>query len=103
MSFFSSLFFLLQNLDYTHNTHFHMCKFIFYAINNVLNENIIIYFYFFISIMSLKSQNAKKKLLEYKTKKIVYVDNNEENIYEKIIQQDAEHDDNIDLDGVFFF
>ena len=53
--------------------------------------------------MSLKSQNAKKKLLEYKTKKIVYVDNNEENIYEKIIQQDAEHDDNIDLDGVFFF
>ena len=52
--------------------------------------------------MSLKSQNAKKKLLEYKTKKIVYVDNNEENIYEKIIQQDAEHDDNIDLDGVFF-
>ena len=53
--------------------------------------------------MSLKSQNAKKKLLEYKTKKIVYVDNNEENIYEKIIQQDVEHDDNIDLDGVFFF
>ena len=53
--------------------------------------------------MSLKSQNAKKKLLEYKTKKIVYVDNNEENIYEKIIYQDAEHDDNIDLDGVFFF
>ena len=45
-------------------------------------------------------ENIKKKLLEYKTKKIVYVDNNEENIYEKIIQQDAEHDDNIDLDGV---
>ena len=54
-----------------------MCKFIFYAINNVLNENIII-FYFFMIIMSLKSQNAKKKLLEYKTnKKIVNVDNNE--------------------------
>ena len=32
--FFSSLLFLLQNLDYTHNTHFHICKFIFYAINN---------------------------------------------------------------------
>ena len=79
-----------------------MYKFIFYAIDNVLNENIIT-FYFVIIILSLKSQNAKKKLLEYKTKKIVYVDNNEENIYEKIIQQDAEHDDNIDLDGVFFF
>ena len=54
MSFFPSLLFLLQNLDYTHNTHFHMCKFIFYAINNVLNENIII-LYFVIIIMSLKS------------------------------------------------
>ena len=32
--FFSSLLFLLQNLDYTHNTHFHICKYIFYAINN---------------------------------------------------------------------
>ena len=50
--------------------------------------------------MSLKSQNAKKKLLEYKTKKIVYVDNNKENVYEKIILQDVEHDDNIDLDEV---
>ena len=30
-----------------------MCKFIFYAINNVLNENIIIFF--IIIIMSLKS------------------------------------------------
>ena len=45
--FFSSLLFLLQNLDYTHNTHFHMCKFIFYAINNVLNENIIIFYFFY--------------------------------------------------------
>ena len=45
MSFFSSLLFLLQNLDYTHNTHFYICKFIFYAINNVLNENIIIFYY----------------------------------------------------------
>ena len=42
------------NIDYTHNTHFHMYKFIFYAINNVLNENIII-FYFVIIILSLKS------------------------------------------------
>ena len=31
-----------------------MCKFIFYATNNVLNENIII-FYFVIIILSLKS------------------------------------------------
>ena len=28
------------------------------------------------------------------------VDNNKENIYEKIILQNAEHDDNIDLDRV---
>ena len=80
-----------------------MCKFIFYAINNVLNENIII-FYFVIIILSLKSQNAKKKYKEKiirikKTqKKKVNVDNNKENVYEKIILQDAEHDDNIDLD-----
>ena len=101
--FFSSLLFLLQNLDYTRNTHFHMCKFIFYAINNVLNENIII-FYFVVIILSLKSQNAKKK---YKEKSIrikkpkkeeVTVDNNKENVYEKIILQHAKHDDNIDLE-----
>ena len=82
-----------------------MCKFIFYATNNVLNENIII-FYFVIIIMSQKDQNARKK---YKKKiirikkikiKIVNVDNNEENVYEKIILQNAEHDDNIDLDEV---
>ena len=48
--------------------------------------------------MSLKSQNAKKNYQN--KKKIVNVDNNEENVYEKIILQDAEHDDNIDLDGV---
>ena len=56
--------------------------------------------------MSQKDQNARKK---YKKKiirikkikiKIVNVDNNEENVYEKIILQNAEHDDNIDLDGV---
>ena len=35
-----------------------------------------------------------------KKKKKLNVDNNEENVYEKIILQDAEHDDNIDLDGV---
>ena len=74
-----------------------MCKFIFYTINNVLNENIII-FCFVIIILSLKRQNAKNKLLELKKK--LNVDNNEENVYEKIILQDAEHDDNIDLDGV---
>ena len=31
---------------------------------------------------------------------MVIVDNNKENVYEKIILQDTEHDDNIDLDGV---
>ena len=40
-----------------------MYKFIFYTINNVLNENIII-FYFVIIILSLKGQNAKKKYEE---------------------------------------
>ena len=40
-----------------------MCKFIFYTVNNVLNENIII-FYFVIIILSLKSQNTKKKYKE---------------------------------------
>ena len=34
-------------------------------------------------------------------KKKVNVNNNKENVYEKIILQDAEHDDNIDLDGVY--
>ena len=81
-----------------------MCKYIFYAINNVLNENIII-FYFVIIILSLKSQNTKKKYKEKiirikKQKKRVNVDNNKENVHEKIILQDVEHDDNIDLDGV---
>ena len=95
------------NLDYPHNTHFHMQKFIFYAINNVLNENIII-FNFVIIILSLKSQNFKKKYKQKiirikkpkKKKERVNIDNNKENVYEKIILQDAEHDDNIDLDRV---
>ena len=78
-----------------------MCKFIFYTINNVLNENII-FFYFVIIILSLKSQNTKKKYKEkiIRIKKRVNVDNNKENVYEKIILQDVEHNDNIDLDGV---
>ena len=70
----------------------------------LLNEDIII-FYFVIIIMSLKSQNAKKKYIEKiisikKKTKIINVDNNEENVYEKIILQDAEHDDNIELDVI---
>ena len=32
--------------------------------------------------------------------KTVNVNNNEENVFEKIILQDVEHDDNIDLYGV---
>ena len=56
--------------------------------------------------MSQKDQNARKiykeKIIRIKKIKIkiVNVDNNEENVYEKIILQNAEHDDNIDLDGV---
>ena len=83
-----------------------MCKFIFYAINNVLNENIINFYFVIIIIFSLKSQNAKKKYKEKiirikkPKKEKLNVDNNEENVYEKLILQDDKHDDNIDLDGV---
>ena len=42
-------------------------------------------------------KNVKKKLLE---KKRVNVDNNKENVYEKINLQDTEHDGNINLNGV---
>ena len=51
-------------------------------------------------------QKYKEKIIRIKTKKKkVNVDNNnnnnnKENVYEKIISQDVEHDDNIDLDGV---
>ena len=44
--FFSPLF-LLQYLDYT--LHIHICKFLFYTKNKVLNDNIAI-FIFVISI-----------------------------------------------------
>ena len=79
MSFFSSILFLLQNLDYMHNTHFHIDKFIFYAINNVFNENVII-FYFVIIIMSLKARMPRKKYKEkiIRKKEEANVDNNEE-------------------------
>ena len=43
-------------------------------------------------------KNIKKNLLEWK--KRVNVDNNEENVNEKIILQNDEHYNNIDLDGV---
>ena len=49
-------------------------------------------------------KNIKKKIIRIKKtkkKKKLNVDNNEENVYEKIILQDAEHDDNIDLNGVY--
>ena len=39
-------------------------------------------------------QNRKKKI------KAVNVDSSEENVNEKIILQDVDYDDNIDLDGV---
>ena len=68
--------------------------------NNVLNENIII-FYFFIIVISLRSWNVKKKYKEKKyqnkrtRKEIVNVDEDEE-----IILQNDEHNDKINLDGV---
>ena len=43
-------------------------------------------------IYRINYQNKKK---QNKTK-IVNVDNNEENVYEKIILQDVDYDDNID-------
>ena len=73
--------------------------------NNVIDENIII-FYFVIIFISLKMQNAKKNINEknYQNRKkkikAVNVDNSEENVNEKIILQDVDYDDNIDLDGV---
>ena len=47
-------------------------------------------------------KNIKKKIIRIKKtkKKKLNVDNNEENVHEKIILQDVEHDDNIDLNGV---
>ena len=38
--------------------------------------------------------------IEKKKIKAVNVDNSEENVNEKIILQDVDYDDNIDLDGV---
>ena len=62
------------------------------------------YFLFCYYYYKSKKLNAKKKyrekIISIKKTKIINVDNNEENVYEKIILQDAEHDDNINLDGV---
>ena len=72
--------------------------------NNILNENIII-FYFVIIVISLRGQNAKKKYKEKKIqnkrtrKEIVNVDEDEKNVNEEIILQDDEHY-KINLDGV---
>ena len=60
MSIFSSLLFLLQNLDYTYNTYFHIDKFIFYAINNVLNENMIIFLFCYYYFESKKLECQEK-------------------------------------------
>ena len=67
--------------------------------NNVSNKSI----FFLIIVISLKSQNAKKKYKKknYQNEKnIVNVDNNEENVNEKIILQNDKYDNNIDLDEV---
>ena len=58
--------------------------------NNVLNKNIII-FYFIINFISLRSFNTKKKYFFLKKKnkrigkKIVKADDDEENVNEEII------------------
>ena len=49
----------------------------------------------------LEFKKYKEKIIRIKKpKKKVNVDNNKENVYEKIILQDVEYDDNIDLDRV---
>ena len=57
------LLFLLQNLNYIHNTHFHMCKFIFYAINNVIKwrYNYLLFFYYYYESKKLECQEKKYK------------------------------------------
>ena len=82
-----------------------MYKFIFYVINNVIKwkYNYFLFCYYYYESKKLECQEKnKEKIIRIKKKKtkIVNVDNNEENVYAKIILQDAEHDDNIDLDGV---
>ena len=48
-----------------------------------------------------RKKNKEKIIWIKKNKtKTVNVNNNEENVFEKIILQDAEHDDNIDLDVI---
>ena len=77
-----------------------MCKFICYAINNVIKwkYNYFLFCYYYYDSKKLECQ---EKIIWIKKKtKIVKADNNEENVYEKIILQDADHDDNINLDGV---
>ena len=79
-----------------------MCKFIFYTINNVIKwkYNYFLFCYYYYESKKIECQEKIIRIKKTKTKKIVNVDNNEENVYEKIILQDAEHDDNINLDGV---
>ena len=68
--------------------------------NNVLNNNIII-FYICQFCYKSKSQNVKKKFLKIikieDQKEIINVDNDGENFNQEINMQDDEYDDNIDL------
>ena len=66
--------------------------------NNVLNQNIIIFLFCYYCYKAKKLECQEKIII---IKKIANVDNNEENVNKKIILHDDEHDDkNINLDGV---
>ena len=66
--------------------------------NKVLIDNIINLF--FIIVISLRSQNAKKKYLNKRTRRDSKCYDDKENFNKEINLQDDEHDDNIDLDGI---
>ena len=71
----------LPNLTRAH-PYFHICKFIFYSINELQIDNIII-FYFVTIFTSLRSYNAEKtkKMIKIKEQEeIVNVDDDESNL-----------------------
>ena len=72
-----------------------------------MTKKLINLFFFLGIVISLRSQNIKKKYKEKNIKLIkqeekVNVDDVKENINEKINLLDDEHVDNIDLDGVIY-
>ena len=102
ISFFPIFF--LQNLDYTLTLHFYIYKFLFYTMNMVLTDNIII-FYFCHYCYKSKKLECQDELFKIYIKikeqqEIVNVDDDEENSNEEISLQNDEYDDNIDLERV---